>query len=96
MNTDVISVLRYSLTLSLVDWTKLPLCYFTLSNARRFYTSRESPWMGKDEGCTFEHFPRILRIKLFNLLEGPSVSAKRYVICDDFETSLNYAKLKLA
>ena len=52
--------------------------------------------MGKDEGCTFEHFPRILRIKLFNLLEGPSVSAKRFVICDDFETSLNYAKLKLA
>ena len=55
MNTDVISVLRYSLTLSLVDWTKLPLCYFTLSNARRFYTSRENPWM--ELSCTFEHFP---------------------------------------
>ena len=27
----------------------LPLCYFTLFNARQFYLSRESHWMGKSE-----------------------------------------------
>ena len=31
-----------------------PLYYFTLSNSRQFYLSRESLWVGKVKGLIFE------------------------------------------
>ena len=38
---------RTFLTLTLLEGPKVrPLCYFTLSNTRRFYSSKESPWVG--------------------------------------------------
>ena len=35
-------------SLFLPDWPKLAPFYFTQSNARRFYSSMESLWVGKD------------------------------------------------
>ena len=41
------STIVESLTISLLDRPKPVLYYFTLSNARQFYLSRESLWVGK-------------------------------------------------
>ena len=55
----------YTLTLSHLDW---PIFYFTLSNSRRFYSSRESsPSFVNDIPCKHQSFLSLLysELKLF-------------------------------